>query len=126
MATISVVPDQVALVSVDEPIRPAVADAPIQKGQNVSTGSNGRQILGGGRGIAITRAVAARFELSVLKKGIVELGDALQSLAFGAAVYGASDGSLNDAATGAVQIGTVIAGWSDNTSNQRKLLRVNV
>lgn len=125
MATIAVNPDQVALVAVDEPIRPEVANVAIAKGQNVSNdGTNGRVVLGGGKGIAITKAVAAKYEVSVLKKGIVDLGDAVQEMAIGAIVYGATDGSLNDAATGAVALGTIIPGWSDTTP--RKLLRVDV
>lgn len=125
MATIAVNPDQVAIVAIDEPIRPAVAGAAINKGQNVGfDGTSGRATLGGARAIAVSKAVAARYEVSTLKKGIVELGDALQTLAFGAAVYGAPNGSLDDVATGNIRVGTVIEGWSQ--SPPRKLLRVEL
>lgn len=129
MATINVNPDQVALVRLDEPVAPAVAGEPIQKGQNTGAdAATGRQILGGGgspQGVAITRAVRAKYAVSVLKKGIVELGDGLQALDFGAPVFAALDGSLDDAGgSGAnTRIGTVVEGWGDKTA--RKLLRVN-
>lgn len=123
MATLTIDPKEVRYVAIDEAIRPAVAGEAIEKGQNVSpNGTSGRMVKGGGAGIAFTKAVAAKYELSVMKRGIMEMGAGIQGMAFGASVYGASDGSLNDAATGNVRIGRIIVGWSDNVP--RKLLRV--
>jgi len=128
VATINVNPAQVALVAVDEPMRPGAAAGPIQKGTYVSLDADGRYAPGGGPGggIAVERAVAARYEVNPLKKGILELGDALQALDYDAPVFAAPDGTLDDAdgAGANVRVGSVIAGWNDRVP--RKLLRVDL
>ena len=63
--------------------------------------------VGSGEGIVITRQVNT---ITILKKGIVWLGDALDGLAFGATVYlSDTDGALADAAgTVSKAVGTVV------------------
>ena len=127
MATINVNPAQVALVAIDEPLRPGAAAQPLEKGTYVSLDATGRYAPGGDNGaITVERAIAAKYEVNPIKKGVLELGDALQALAYDAPVYATPAGVLDDApAAGAnVQVGSVIAGWNDRLP--RKLLRVNL
>lgn len=64
--------------------------------------------------------------VTVMRKGIVDLGEALASLAYGAAVYlSDTDATLADAAgTVSTIVGHVIAGWGATSAD--KLLSVDV
>lgn len=78
--------------------------------------------IGSGEGIVITRQVNT---ITILKKGILWLGDALDGLTFGATVYlSDTDGALADAA-GTVEkiVGTVVPLYGH--SPFQKGLRVN-
>jgi len=77
-------------------------------------------------GIAANGATLAGMTITVIRKGIVNLGDALGDLDYDQTVYlGATDGVLADAtATVSVTLGQVVPGFSHTTPD--KLLRVNV
>lgn len=73
------------------------------------------------RGMAV-KTVKANFGLTVVRHGIMNLGEALAALAFDAPVYLNDDGSLGDAAgTVSIVLGRVIPGWASG-SNVDKLL----
>lgn len=76
-------------------------------------------------GICIETANVAGLTVSYVQEGIIDLGDALAGLSFGAPVY-ASDtaGALADAAgTQSAVVGSVIPGWG-NGATADKLLQV--
>lgn len=77
-------------------------------------------------GIAITTANQANIAVTVVKKGVLDLGDALAGMDYGAVVYlSATPGNLADATAGhAVVIGEVIPAWGATTAD--KLLRVDL
>ncbi|WP_273845411.1 capsid cement protein [Rubrobacter calidifluminis] len=126
MATLQVNAADVALVRCDSAggARSFPAAAAIDAGRVVALDSRGRATSSGTNieGIAVTSAKQAGASLDVIREGIVDLGDALSALAFGAAVYASPDGTLDDA-TG-TEIGRVTA--SNGEIPSRKLLRVEV
>lgn len=77
-------------------------------------------------GIAITGANQANITITVVKKGLVDLGDALAGMDYGATVYlSATPGKLADATAGhAVVVGEVVPAWGAATAD--KLLRVDL
>jgi predicted RecA/RadA family phage recombinase len=77
-------------------------------------------------GIAMEKATEANEAITAVRKGIVDLGDALDALAFGASVYlsDTNTGILGDVAgTVSKVVGTVIPGWGATAAD--KLLRVD-
>jgi hypothetical protein len=90
----------------------------IEKG-NASSASEGRM-----GGIAIFGASVAGITITAVRRGIIDVGDALGDLAFDADVYlSNTDGTLaTSQGTGAYIIGTVVPAWNSSTAD--KLLRV--
>ena len=77
-------------------------------------------------GLAIQEATQAGDTITYVKKGIVDVGDALDALAYDADVYlSDTDGTLADAAgTVSKIVGTVVPGNGATTAD--KLLRVDL
>jgi hypothetical protein len=77
-------------------------------------------------GVAISEANQAGITITAVRKGVVDLGDALDALAFNAVVYASdTDGTLGDAAgTVSKVVGEVIPAFGATTAD--KLLRVNL
>jgi hypothetical protein len=76
-------------------------------------------------GVAIVNANAANVTTTLVRKGVLDVGDALAGMDYGDPVY-LSDtaGKMADADPGgSVVIGEVIPGWGDTTAD--KLLRVD-
>jgi hypothetical protein len=80
------------------------------------------------RGIAVTTATLANLTISVMKQGLLDVGDALDALNYGVPVYMSdTDGTLSDSAgdsTVDVVVGRVVAGWGDPSGD--KLLQVDI
>jgi hypothetical protein len=78
------------------------------------------------RGIACNTADYANATITVMKRGILDVGDALDAMSYGAPVYlSDTDGSLDTAAgTVSTLVGFVIPGWGATTAD--KLLAVNI
>lgn len=76
------------------------------------------------QGIATNKSTRVGQAVTVLREGIVDVGDALDALAINAPVYlSDTDGLFADAAgTVSVICGRVVPGWGNTTSD--KLLRV--
>lgn len=79
--------------------------------------------VGSGEGICITRQVNT---ITILKKGVIWLGDALDALNFGAAIYlSNTDGTLADTAGTVSKVaGHVVPLYGHSTF--KKALRVNL
>lgn len=122
MAALTVNERAVKLVRVDESIAPARSAQAVNAGQVVSANAAGEYAPGGAEGLCLTTVLEGKAAVSVLKKGIVELGEGVQALDFGASVFAAADGSLDDA-TGTA-IGTVIPGYGHEPP--KKLVRVDL
>lgn len=77
------------------------------------------------KGISITSAGVAGQAITVVRQGVLDVGDVLDALAFGASVYSSGTaGLLADAAVGGLAaIGEVVPGWGYTTAD--KLLRVD-
>lgn len=79
-------------------------------------------------GIACNTADYANATISVMKRGVLDLGDALDALAYDLPIYMSdTDGTLSDGAgdsTVDVVVGRVIAGWGDTSGD--KLLLVDL
>lgn len=77
-------------------------------------------------GIAVDGANAAGITVTAVRKGIVDLGAALDALAFDADVFlSDTDATLaTTAGTVSKVVGTVVPGWGATTAD--KLLRVNL
>jgi len=77
-------------------------------------------------GIAIETANVANETITIVKRGILDLGDALDSLDYDAAVYlSNTDGTLGTAAaTVSIIVGRVVPGWGHTTAD--KLLWVDL
>lgn len=76
-------------------------------------------------GVAIITANAANITITVLRKGLLDVGDALSGLDYGALVY-LSDtaGKIYDEDPGnAIVVGQVVPAWGYSTAD--KLLRVD-
>jgi hypothetical protein len=137
MAAIAVNERFVKLARVDQSMTPAVSGEPLDAGNFVTQAADGRYIKGGtnGGGIVVETVLTANAPISVLKKGILDVGDALQTRDPGTPVFGTPAGGLDDAATGNVRVATVEAGrgnlgggldGSPASGGQRKYLRVEV
>lgn len=130
MAAIAVNERFVKLVRVDQSMAPAVSAAPLDAGTVVSQGADGRYVAGGtdGLGIVVETVLSANAPISVLKKGLLDLGDAIQGMAPNAPVYATAAGVLDDAATGNTRVGTIEAGRGQlNPDNaERNYLRVDL
>ncbi len=85
--------------------------------------TNAAEAAGGG--IAL-HAAAIGEALTVVKKGLIDIGNAMTAIAFGGSVYlNDADGSLGDAAgTVSKVIGTVVPAWGATSAD--KLLRVDL
>lgn len=79
-------------------------------------------------GIAVTTATQAEDTISVMKQGILDVGDALDALAYDLALYNSdTDGAIGSAASDSTVdniIGRVVAGWGDTAGD--KLLLVDL
>lgn len=140
MAIITVNERLVKLARVDQSIPPAISGAPLDAGTYVTQAADGRYVPGGtsGGGIVVETVLTANAPISVLKKGILDLGPDFQTRAPGTLIFGRpsnlSPGALDDAATfvdGAttvnnVRIGAVEMGRGDlnGVGVQRRYLRV--
>lgn len=82
--------------------------------------------VGNIKGLTLTSASPAGEAVTVLKRGLVDLGEALAGMAFGAPVYlSDTDGTLADAAgTVSTIIGYVVPAWASTTAD--RLLYVNL
>lgn len=137
MADLSITPADVHLVRFDE--GGMLPDGPTNEALNAGEAvridaTTGKYTPGNAttttenavRGIAINTVGAANLTISVLKKGVLDVGDALDGLNYGVPVYlSDTDGTLADAAgTTTVIVGRVIAGWGDTSGD--KLLLVDL
>jgi hypothetical protein len=77
-------------------------------------------------GVSIKTANQAGISVTFVRKGLLDLGDALAGLDFGAMVYlSATAGAMYDSDPGnAIVVGTVVPGWGYTTAD--KLLRVDL
>lgn len=82
-------------------------------------------------GIAVTSANAAGVTITVLRQGLVDVGDALDGIDYGSKVYLSEDtaGVLDDAEPGTtsniiVEVGTVVPVWGSTAGD--KVLRVDI
>ena len=132
MAAITVNERLVKLARVDQSMEPAVSASALDAGTYVTQGADGRYVAGGGAGggIVVETVLAPNAPISVLRKGILDLGGTvLATRAPGTPVYAAAaTGILDDAATGNVQVGRVEAGRGQLNgagADQRRYLRVN-
>src|SRR5436190_3580070 len=77
------------------------------------------------RGIAVNSAVAGE-TITPMKKGVLDIGDALSSYSYGVPIYlSDTDGTLaNTAGSQSVIVGRVIAAWGNTTAD--KLLLVDL
>lgn len=131
MAQINVNRDQVRLVRTDlEGSTFGPAAQAVDEGRYIRQNAAGKYAHGGGAGggIAYSRAIRANYTVSVIKRGLLELGDALQAIPVNTDVFAnPADGTLHDA-TGVdfVKVGSVEGHFLENRSVPRRLLRVNV
>lgn len=131
MADLVITPAKVAPVRVIEQFTAPAAEA-IDAGEYVRIDTTtGKAALGNGSsagearlgGIAINSAVAGQ-AVTVVRYGVIDVGDALDALTYDDDVYlSDTDGKLADAeGTVGVYVGTVVPGWGNTTAD--KLLRV--
>lgn len=133
MANLSITADDVAAVKVIEQYTGPAAEA-ITAGQYVRFNTtNGKVELGNGtsaaearRGGIALRSAAAGETLTFVRKGVLDVGDALATLTYDDDVYlSDTDGTLADAAgTTSLVVGTVVPGYAATTPD--KLLRVDL
>ena len=76
------------------------------------------------KGIAIKSANAAGLAVTAVRRGMVDVGDVLDGLAYGASVFvSGTPGLMADAAVGALEaIGEVAPAWGHTTAD--KVLRI--
>jgi len=134
MADLTITPASVAPVRIDEQRSGPTAVA-MEAGVVVYVDSNGKYALANGNaapqavaaGITLEKATTAGETVTVMRKGLLDVGNALSALAFQAPVYlsNTSGGILGDGA-GSVSlvVGTVVPVWGATTAD--KLLRVNL
>lgn len=133
MSTLSVTAADVKAVRIDEDLCGPAAET-ITAGQYVRLNTTtGKVELGNGTnaaearagGIAVNGAVAGE-TVRMVRKGVLDMGDALGGLTYDDDVYlSDTDGTLADAAgTVSLIVGTVIPGWIATTPD--KLLRVDL
>lgn len=130
MAVIAVNERFVRLARVDQSMTPAVSGEPLDAGDYVSQGTDGRYVKGGtSGGVVVETVLTANAPISVLRRGILDLGSSLQEISPGTPVYGTPAGVLDTTATGNTPVGIVEAGRGDLNGDpiangQRKYLRV--
>ncbi len=133
MANLTVVASKVRPVSIIEQ-EISGAGATITAGQVTRYDTAGKSVLAlattaanaRANGIAINGTAETGMQPTIVRKGIIDLGDALDALAYGADVF-LSDtaGTLSDTAgTSSKVIGTVVPGYASVTPD--KLLRVDL
>ncbi len=88
--------------------------------------SNGAAPLNSPKGIAIKTANVAGITITFVKKGVLDLGDALDGLNFNDPVYlSRTPGMLSDVDPGeTILLGRVVPGWGATTAD--KLLRIDL
>lgn len=130
MATLTIAKTRVALI---KPIlvMTAPSSEAFERGQYVRLSATGTWELGnassagevGWGGIALTDGPVGA-AVTVLLRGLLDIGAALSSMSYGAAVYlSDTDGTLADAAgTVSKIVGYVVPGWGNTTAD--KLLSV--
>jgi hypothetical protein len=133
MAAITINERYVKLVRVDQPMAPAISGQALDAGVVVSQGTDSRYAPGGAgevRGIVLETVLTANAPISVLKKGLVDLGGTvLASHNPGTIVYATDAGVLDDAATDNTRVGVVEAGRGSldgDSAAQRRYLRVDL
>ena len=133
MADLTITADDVSVVkSLDESTGPAAEALTAGQYARLDTSSGAwtkgnatsTSEVGARGGIAIKDA-ATNITVTILHKGLMDIGDALDSLSFGDAVYlSDTDGTLADSAgTVSTVVGHVVSGWGYSTAD--KLLFVN-
>lgn len=133
MADLVIVAARVAPVQVREQTTAPAAEA-LTAGQyarlDTATGKltkgNGSSAGEARSGGIVLNTVAAGETATIVRKGIVDLGDALNALAWDADVFlSNTDGTLGTTAgTVSKVVGTVVPGWGNTTAD--KLLRVEL
>lgn len=80
------------------------------------------------RGGIVLKTVATGETATIVRKGILDLGDALGALTYDDDVFlSDTDGTLADAAgTVSLIVGTVVPGWANGAAAPDKLLRVDL
>lgn len=127
MAAITIDENAVALVRVNENgMQSFPANAAFGAATYVTINAAGRAVAGGGAGgyLAIKAAKNAGDAVTAIRDGIVDVGDGLSGLAYGASVYSTPAGALDDAATGNTRVGSVAPGYGHTSGD--KLLRVEL
>ena len=99
-------------------VRYNVTDGKIEKGKGTETAEARKG------GIAILGANAAGITITAVRRGIIDIGDAMSALDFDADVFlSDTDGTLADTAGSVTLIvGTVVPAWNATTAD--KLLRI--
>jgi predicted RecA/RadA family phage recombinase len=136
MAAITVTPANVRIVEIVEKITAPAAEAILAGSYVRLNTTSGKLEYGNGSsatevgkmGFIATRSVAAGEALTAMKKGILDIGEALASTAFDAQIFvNDTDTSLGDAAgTTSKVVGVVWPGWATSTANADKVLRVDM
>lgn len=137
MANLTVTPADVRIVRLDEALM--LPDGPVNEAINAGQpvridATTGKYTLGNGttateaavRGIACVTATLANMTTTVMQRGLLDVGDALDALNYGVPVYlSDTDGTLADSAgTTSVVVGRVVAAWGDTSGD--KLLAVDL
>lgn len=133
MADLVIAEGDVAPVRVDEQLTAPAAEA-LNAGEyarlSVTTGrlekGNGTTAAEARRGGIVLNSVGAGETATIVRKGILDLGDALDALTYDDDVFlSNTDATLADAAgTVSLIVGTVVPGWGVTTPD--KLLRVDL
>lgn len=134
MANLSITASRVAPVRVIEKITAPAAEA-ITAGQYVRLDTTTGQLTPGNGtsagearrgGIAVETANAAGVTITAVRKGLVDIGDAMSAMAYDADVFlSDTDGTLaTTAGTTSLVVGTVVPAFGATTAD--KLLRVDL
>jgi hypothetical protein len=135
MANLTVIASEVSLVRNDPDDQHTLpANVAMDKGTHVKIdGTTGNWVKAVDTDIGVAQtyitiesAIAAGYSVTAIRKGLIDLGDALSGLAYGARVWAsATAGVLADAATAAnAQVGTVFAVTSERP--YAKILQVDL
>jgi hypothetical protein len=128
MANLTITESDVSLVDVIEKVTGPAGEV-FTAGSLVHYGTDGRTLKGAGTatttGIAINGADIANKTVTIVKRGIVDLGAALAGLAFGDLVYASATAGLL-ATTGTVVVGDVVPALANSSATADKLLRVRL
>lgn len=135
MADLAITAADVRIVKMYEMLEDGPANEALNAGEPVRVdATTGKYTPGNGttttenavRGIAVNTADYANATITPMKRGILDVGDALSGLGYGATVYlSDTDGTLADAAgTVSTVVGYVIPAWGNTTAD--KLLLVNL